>query len=194
MVLTGFRGTGKTEIGRILALQNKVQFFDTDSLIELATGRSIPDIFHEDGEERFRNIEREVIATLPPADAVVSTGGGAVGDPANMEHLRWESVMVLLLANINTIEKRLENAPRPPLTSLPLREEIAEMIDRRRHRYYASSDLCIDTSGTTPPDAAGKISALLRNGVPAAASRKEALAFFRGDGSRGRRCAGSNRS
>ena len=180
IVLTGFRGTGKTEIGKILAQQNTVQFFDTDSLIELATGRSIPDIFHEDGEERFRNIEREVIATLPPADAVVSTGGGAVVDPANMERLRRDSIMVLLFADIDTIEKRLENAPRPPLTGLPLREEIAEIMDRRRHRYYASADLCIDTSETTPADAAGTISALLRGGVPSAASRKEALAFFRG--------------
>ena len=174
-------GTGKTEIGKILALQNRVQFLDTDSLIEAATGRSIPDIFHEDGEERFRNIEREVIATLPPADAVVSTGGGAVVDPANMEHLRNNSVMVLLFADIGTIEKRLaRGAPRPPLTTLPLSEEIAEMMDRRRHNYSASADLCVDTSETTPPDAAGKISALLRDGVPSPASRKEALAFFRG--------------
>ncbi|MFA6333477.1 MAG: shikimate kinase, partial [Methanoregula sp.] len=61
IVLTGYRGTGKTEIGKILAQTYSVPFLDTDTLIEQRTGRSIPDIFHEDGEERFRDIEREVI-------------------------------------------------------------------------------------------------------------------------------------
>ena len=65
IVLTGFRGTGKTEIGKILASRLNVPLIDTDDLIETMTGRSIPDIFHDDGEERFRSIEREVIASLP---------------------------------------------------------------------------------------------------------------------------------
>ncbi len=180
MVLTGFRGTGKTEIGKLLAAQHNAAFLDTDTLIEQRTGRSIPDIFHEDGEERFRNIEREVVASLPAADAVVSTGGGAVADPANMEHLRRESTLVLLHADIDTIEQRIAASPRPPLTNLPLREEIAEMMDRRRQYYHAASDLCIDTSETTPATAAEKITGLLKTGVPAAAARAEGLAFFRG--------------
>jgi shikimate kinase len=81
IVLTGFRGVGKTEIGRILASRLNNPFIDTDDLIETSTGRSIPDIFHDDGEERFRSIEREVVASLPPADVIVSTGGGVVCDP-----------------------------------------------------------------------------------------------------------------
>ena len=56
IVLTGFRGTGKTEIGKILASRLNVPFFDTDDLVETSTGRSIPDIFHYNGEERFRSI------------------------------------------------------------------------------------------------------------------------------------------
>ena len=58
IVFTGFRGTGKTEVGRIVAGRLNLPFVDTDVLIEEKTGRSIPDIFHEDGEERFRNIEQ----------------------------------------------------------------------------------------------------------------------------------------
>lgn len=180
IVLTGFRGTGKTEIGRILAAQHRVQFLDTDSLIEQQTGRSIPDIFHEDGEERFRTIEREVIAGLPPADAVISTGGGAVVDPVNMAHLRRESTVILLTADLDTIEKRIARSPRPPLTNLPLREEIAEMLERRRQHYAASADLCIDTSDTTPATAAVIITGRLAKGIPTPSARKDGLTFFRG--------------
>ena len=153
IVLTGFRGTGKTEIGKILALRLQVPFIDTDDLIETMTGRSIPDIFHDDGEERFRSIEREVMASLPAADVIISTGGGVVCDPKNMEHLRRDSTVVLLFADIDTIEKRLVKKPRPPLTSLTLHEEIAAMMDRRRQQYYASADFCMDTSETSPASA-----------------------------------------
>ena len=119
IILTGYRGTGKTEIGKQLAQLHNVPFLDTDSLIELKTGRSIPDIFHEDGEERFRSIERDVITALPAADVIVGTGGGAVVDPANMVQLRQESVLVLLTADIDAIEQRIARSPRPPLTNLP---------------------------------------------------------------------------
>jgi shikimate dehydrogenase len=180
IVLTGFRGTGKTEIGRILAAQHRVQFLDTDALIEQKTGRSIPEIFHDDGEERFRTIERDVIASLPPADAIISTGGGAVVDPVNMEHLRRDSTVILLTADPGTIEERLARSPRPPLTNLPLREEIAEILDTRRQCYAASADLCIDTNGTTPATATVIITDRLGRGVPTPSARKDGLAYFRG--------------
>ena len=179
IVLTGFRGTGKTGIGKILSSRLNVPFIDTDDLIEAGTGRSIPDIFHYDGEERFRSIEREVIASLPAADVIVSTGGGVVCDPKNMEYLRSKSTIVLLVADIDTIEQRLIKKPRPPLTSLPLHEEIAAMMDRRRRNYYASADFCTDTSETTPVQAAENILALLRDGVPTTSQRNTAMAFFR---------------
>ena len=167
IVLVGFRGTGKTEIGKRIALLRNEPFIDTDTLIEQRTGRSIPDIFHEDGEKRFRDIEREVIASLPLSDVVISTGGGVVADPVNMEHLRAGSACVLLTANLETIEQRLTKKPRPPLTGLPLNEEIAEMIDRRRQQYHAAADFCIDTSETSPDDAAQQVLLLLDNGVSA---------------------------
>ena len=179
VVLTGFRGTGKTEIGRILSSRLNVPFIDTDDLIETGTGRSIPDIFHYDGEERFRSVEREVIATLPAADVIVSTGGGVVCDPKNMEHLRRDSSVVLLVADIETIEQRLVKKPRPPLTSHPLHAEIAAMMDRRRRNYYASADFCTDTSETSPVQAAENILAVLQCGVPTKNQRNTALAFFR---------------
>ena len=179
IVFCGFRGTGKTQSGRIVARHLGLHFLDTDQLIEQKTGRSIPDIFHKDGEERFREVERGVIAELPDADIVISTGGGVVVDSANVEHLRRESVVVVLHAGIDAIEERLARKPRPPLTGLPLREEIAEMLDRRRQHYQAAADYCVDTSGTMPEAAATRVITLIREGSVPAKERAPALAFFR---------------
>jgi shikimate dehydrogenase len=179
IVFCGFRGTGKTEIGKIVAERTGLPFLDTDTLIERQTGRSIPTIFHEDGEERFREEERKVIAGLPKSDAVISTGGGVVIDPVNMEQLRRESVIVVLHADIDTIEARLSKKPRPPLTGLPLREEIAELMDRRRQHYHAAADFCIDTSGTTPETAAATVMNLLLQGTILAKNRAPCISFFR---------------
>ena len=179
IVLTGFRGTGKTDTGRVLARRFTVPFIDTDALIELTTGRSVPTIFEEEGEERFRDIERRTIASLPKSDAVIGTGGGVVLDPANMEQLRRDSVMVLLFADLETIEERLQGSSRPPLTNLPLAEEIAQLTDKRRQAYHASADLCVDTSDTTPAMAADKITRLLKTGTVALGKRNDALVFFR---------------
>jgi len=179
IVFCGFRGTGKSDIGRIVAGQTGLAFLDTDSLIEEKTGRSIPDIFHDDGEERFRSVEREVIAGLPKTDAVISTGGGVVIDPANMEALRRDSVVFVLHADIGTIEARLSRKPRPPLTGLPLREEIAEMLERRRRHYQAVADFCIDTTETTLEGAAAAVLQTLRHGSIAQKQRKEGMEFFR---------------
>jgi shikimate dehydrogenase len=179
IVLTGFRGTGKTEIGKVLARQLNVPLLDTDTLVEQKTGRSIPSIFHEEGEERFRAEERDVIAFLPPGNVVISTGGGAVIDPKNMEHLRRESVVILLVADIDAIEQRLAQSPRPSLTSLPLREEISQLLDRRRQNYYASADFCVDTSETTPQAAGEKVLHFLNEGNASLKKRTTALEFFR---------------
>jgi len=179
IVLCGFRGTGKTEIGKIVADRLHLSFIDTDTLIEYQTGRSIPSIFHEDGEERFRAVERDVIAILPGNGVVISCGGGAVIDPTNIERLRTDSVLVLLVADIDTIEQRLARKPRPPLTNLPLREEIAELMERRRHFYYAAADFCIDTSETTAAEAAEKLIHRLQEGTTTIQQRETGLAFFK---------------
>jgi shikimate dehydrogenase len=178
IVLFGYRGTGKTAIGTILARGLNVPFLDTDTLIEQESGRTIPDIFREDGEERFRALERDVIATLPARDIVIGTGGGVVIDPVNMEHLRAASVCVLLTSDLATIGRRLARAPRPPLTNLPQNEEIAQVITRRRRQYAASADFCVDTSRTSTKEAADRILSLLEKGVVPAPERAAAFRWF----------------
>ncbi len=177
-VLFGYRGTGKTGIGTILARRLNVPFLDTDALIEEGSGRTIPIIFRDDGEERFRDLEREVIAALPAGNCVIGTGGGAVMDAKNMERLRAGSVCVLLTADLATIGRRLARAPRPPLTSLPLQEEIGQMITHRRRQYAASADFCMDTSATSPEEAADEILSFLEQGTIPAPARETAFRWF----------------
>jgi len=181
IVLFGYRGTGKTGIGSIIARRLNVPFLDTDALIEQNIGRTIPDIFKNDGEERFRALERDVIAGLPARDCVIATGGGAVTDPANMERLRARSVCVLLTSDIGTIRKRLKKSPRPPLTSLSPDEEIAQVMSRRRRQYAASADFCVDTSTTSTEEAACRILSLLEEGTVPPLVQEAAFRWFEAD-------------
>ncbi len=119
IVLTGFRGTGKTTVGRIVADMTGIPFLDTDRAIEGRAGMKIPAIFRKKGEGTFREIERKVIATLPADGIVVSAGGGAILDPVNVEHLRRGSRVFLLGADNETIEERIGGSDRPSLTGTP---------------------------------------------------------------------------
>jgi Shikimate kinase len=76
VILIGYRGTGKTSVGRILAESLDLPFFDTDTLVERTAGVSIPEIFRQHGEARFRALERGVIESLAGVEGVISTGGG----------------------------------------------------------------------------------------------------------------------
>jgi len=87
-----------------------VPFFDTDALIERRAGMPIPEIFRRHGEAAFRALEREVIASLRCAEGVISTGGGAVSDPANVADLRWHGTVFLLSAEPGVIYERIAGA------------------------------------------------------------------------------------
>src|ERR671939_1605818 len=89
LILVGFSCSGKTTLGRNMARRLRMHFVDSDRYIEEMTGRSIPDIFREDGEAAFRALEREAIGKiLEQRNQVVSTGGGAFIDPENRQRLR----------------------------------------------------------------------------------------------------------
>ncbi|HOT04551.1 MAG TPA: shikimate kinase, partial [Methanolinea sp.] len=113
VVLIGFRGTGKTESGRLLAHLLDVPFYDTDALVEQEAGATVHEIFEREGEAGFREREKRAIADLPRGPGVFATGGGAVIDPENVEHLRRGRTMVLLQADEATIEKRIQHGSRP---------------------------------------------------------------------------------
>lgn len=158
IVLVGFMGTGKTSVGKALAKKLGRSVIDIDRLIEEKEKRKISEIFEKDGEPRFREIEKEVIlARASSQGAVITTGGGAVLDPQNIEALRRNGVIVALLASPETIFERVRHAKhRPLLNGKDMLAEIKRLL-AIRDPYYRQSDLQLETDGLTADEAADTI-------------------------------------
>ena len=149
IALIGFMGTGKSEAGKVVAQRLGMEFVDCDALVEARTGRAVADIFERSGEERFRRLEREVIARVSRQwGKVVATGGGAPKDPANMAALKNAGIVICLTARPEVIWQRTRASDRPLLAVPDPRARITELLDERRS-CYAEADLSLDTSNLT---------------------------------------------
>jgi len=166
IVLIGYRGTGKTTAGRLLAAQLHREFVDADELLEQQLGRTIGDIFVNDGEEAFRDHEsdvlRKILADAAYATAVVAAGGGAVIRPENRVLLKSAGLIVHLTADAATILERLQGDPttsdrRPQLTDLPAADEIEELLILRQPWYAEIAALNLTTVGRSPEQVAARI-------------------------------------
>jgi len=175
VVLIGFRGTGKSHAGRLLAERLGVPFLDLDREIEARAGRPVPEIFAAEGEEGFRRREQEAIAALPPGPLVVAAGGGAALDTENVRHLRRGSRTVLLRASEAAILDRIRGSGRPSLTGLPLEEEVPALLSVRRVPYLSAADLCVDTTSFSPQEVSEKIREILDGRGVAPGAREEGL-------------------
>jgi shikimate kinase len=151
LVLIGYRATGKTAVGALLAQRLARPFVDLDQVLEEEMGRSIADLVAEEGWAEFRQREKELVARWGRAGGqVLATGGGAVLDPENVEILRENGVVVWLRADPATIQERLsrdqrEVSQRPSLTGRSTLEEVAEVLQSRQPLYAAAAHIVIDT-------------------------------------------------
>lgn len=148
IVLTGFMGTGKSGVGRILAKKLSYILIDSDAEIEKEQKMSITDIFKQHGEAIFRDIESDIIKRLSDMEnVVISTGGGAVLRESNIENLRKKGVIVCLTASPETILRRVEHSNERPLLHVdnPL-QKIKELLNSRE-QYYRNADITISTEG-----------------------------------------------
>ena len=182
VVLIGFRGAGKSHVGRLLAGHLGVPFLDLDHEIEARADRPVPEIFADEGEAGFRRREREVIAVLPPGPHVIAAGGGAVLDPENVRHLRRDSRTVLLRASEAAILDRIRGSSRPSLTGLPLEQEVPALLTARRVAYLSAADLCVDTTSLSPQEVSEKIREILDGGPVAAGTQEAGLRLLEGMG------------
>jgi shikimate kinase len=170
VLLTGYRATGKTSIGKILADQLGFQFIDTDQAIEKRQGESIAEIVDRGGWDLFRRKEEDMLVELANRNhLVIAAGGGAVIHEKAWKKLRQNAFSIWLTADIKTICRRLAadsstDDQRPPLTEMGTMDEIAMVLDERQPLYEKSSDFKIDTEGRTPEEVAEDILAEFKKG------------------------------
>lgn len=153
IILTGFMGTGKTTVGKLLADHLKYRFIDTDELIESRNHRSISDIFEELGEEAFREMERAIVKELAELDdVVVSTGGRLMLDPENVSALSHNSRVLCLVATPDEILTRvLDDAEhkRPLLTVPNPKQRIVDLLQERNDKYRRFPQIITDEKKPT---------------------------------------------
>lgn len=147
IILVGFMGTGKTAVSKQLAKKLDWQQIDIDDLIEETANKKISDIFAENGEQYFRDLETEALRRIISLkNHIVSTGGGAVLREENMKIMKQAGVVICLSAEPEIIYDRVKTASHRPLlqTEDPL-QKIKDLLEFRAP-FYEKADYMIDTS------------------------------------------------
>jgi len=167
LFLAGYRGSGKSTAGRVIAELLGRPWIDLDDEIESTQRRSIRDIFADGGEAAFRDLEEAALASVAgrPA-AVISLGGGAVLRDSNRRQIAASGVCVWLQIDAQTVLSRLTADTstaerRPALTTLPPRDEVESLLAMREPLYRQVADVRVDTVGRSLDDIVNEIFARL---------------------------------
>ncbi len=162
IILIGPPGSGKSSVGKELTNLMNLQHIDTDSLIETKVGKRIADIFLEDGESKFREIEREVVLdSLNLENAVISLGGGSILDSEVAARLRNESNVVYLEVSISNAAPRVGfNTDRPLLVANP-RQQWLKLMEARKSIYEELGSKQISTDNRKPKEIAKELMELI---------------------------------
>jgi shikimate kinase len=164
VVLVGFMGVGKTEVGRRLAERLGYRFEDMDERIERRTGRTIAALFGEQGEQAFREEERREAAALARLERrVVAVGGGAFAQPRTRAVLQEGALTVWLRCDLDTALKRIPDDGTRPLAG---NRAIMRALLAEREPSYRQADLAVDASGATPEEVAHRILDLIERRTP----------------------------
>ncbi len=160
IALIGFMGTGKTAVGKAVAEKLNREFVELDALIEQQAGKSIPELFQQDGEVAFRELEIKVTKEVSGnKNLVIACGGGIVLNKINIDRLKKESVIVYLTASPRVILKRiLDEGEERPLLNVPDQTlRIKELLKLRQPFYQRAADIKINTSRTDVDSVAEQI-------------------------------------
>jgi shikimate kinase len=163
IVLIGYRGAGKSTVGKMLAARAGRTFVDTDERVERQCGSSIGDIVQSKGWQHFRNLEKGVIEEICRGDElIIAPGGGAVLDPANVRALKKDGILIWLKADAEVLGRRINQDPhtpasRPSLTGKGTLEDLQEVLVMRNPFYAAAADVQVDTSALSLEETAEKV-------------------------------------
>jgi shikimate kinase len=164
VVLIGYRGTGKSTIGKIVAARLGCIMVSTDAEIVKRVGQSIPEIVAQHGWDYFRDLESQVCQELAGRDGlVIDTGGGAILRSQNVEALKKTGTVFWLTASVETITKRIgRDTQRPSLTGTKsFVDEIQDVLRERTPKYEAAANHVITTDGRSIVQIADEILARL---------------------------------
>ena len=162
IVLVGFMGAGKSVCGRLLARRLGRCFVETDDLIVSGEGRSIPEIFRDAGEVRFRELEAETIESLKlKSGEVIATGGGMPCREGQMERLRELGTVVWLDGDVRELHARASRIGNRPMLEGRSTAEVEELY-RSRQPYYRRAHITVDTTGIGADQVVARILAALR--------------------------------
>ncbi len=171
VAITGFMGTGKTSMGKMLAGRLGYAFVDLDKAIEKEARKSIPQIFKDDGEGYFRQLEKDTLKKcLQRRHLVLSTGGGTVKDPDNRALIHETCMIICLTASPTTILRRTaKHGERPVLDGKDHGDRLKaiEELIKSREGIYSDADYTIDTSELSPMQVMNDAANFLkRRGIP----------------------------
>lgn len=166
-VLVGPPGAGKTTVGRLVAQRLGVGFRDTDEDVVATAGKSIPDLFVDDGEPAFRALEAAAVAAaLREHAGVLAVGGGAVHDDGTRAALvaagRSGTAVVRLLVALHDATKRVGWGPGRPMLDLNPRARLGQLMAAREPLYAEVAAHAVDTTDRTPDDVADEVAAVVR--------------------------------
>jgi shikimate kinase len=161
IVLFGFMGTGKTCIGKSVAEKLGLKFVDMDDVVVERAGKSIPEIFAEDGEAHFRTIERQIVKDLAGEGGyVIATGGGVIKNPENVRDYSRSGLVICLSASPEVIFSRVEHdTGRPLLNTDDKLATIRSLLAERQHLYDTIPN-SIDTSDMSADEVAARIASM----------------------------------
>lgn len=167
IVLIGYRGTGKSEVGKLLAKRLNRTLVNMDAEIVKQAGKSIPEIVDQHGWEYFRDLESAEARQLADLDKlVIDCGGGVIERDENISILQRNAKVFWLKASVATIVSRIEGDTQRPalIAGKTFTEEVAEVLERRTPKYRNAAHLTIDTDPFSPEQIAEQIIALLTSG------------------------------
>jgi shikimate kinase len=160
IVLIGYRGTGKTVVGELLAERLGMTYIGMDAQIVKKAGMSIPEIVEKSGWPGFRDMESQVARELAGLDnLIIDTGGGVIERPENIEMLQTNARIFWLKASVDAIVSRIQDDTQRPalIAGKTFTQEVAEVLEQRTPKYKNAAHHEIDTDPLTPEQVAEKI-------------------------------------